>query len=99
MEPIEWSTRDALLLAFAELAGYGIATVAGADGTADEARAEIAAAVRARAPHGLGSYVFWLAADERDFAGGDAPPLYTSGPEVERALTAALTHQGLAAVV
>ena len=66
---------DALLLAFAELAGYGIATVAGADGTADEARAEIAAAVRARAPYGLGSHVFWLAADERDFAGGgaDAP--------------------------
>ena len=95
MEEIEWSTRDALLLAFAELAGYGIATVAGAGGTADQARAEITAAIQARAPYAIGSYVFWLRTDEWDFAAGGAPPLYTSGPDVDRALAAALAHQGL----
>ena len=61
MNETGWTERDALLLAFAELAGYGIVTVAGAAGTAAQARWEILAALRERAPYALGSYVFWLA--------------------------------------
>jgi hypothetical protein len=96
MEQTDWTERDALLLAFAELAGYGIATVPGA-GTAARARWEILAALRERSPCALGRYVFWGAGDEHLFAGGGRPPLYTSGADVERALAAALTHQGLRA--
>ncbi len=68
MDETDWTERDALLLAFAELAGYGIVTVAGAAGTAAQARWEILAALRERAPYALGSYVFWLAGDEHLFA-------------------------------
>ena len=71
--------------------------MAGAAGTAAQARWEILAALRARAPYALGSYVFWLAGDEHLFAGAGRPPLYTSGADVDRALAAALTHQGLRA--
>ena len=46
------------------------------------------------APFGLGSYAFWLEADEHRFARGGLPPPYTSGPEVDIALAAALAHQG-----
>ena len=94
MDLLAWNSRDALLLAFAELGGYGIVTVAGADGTPGQAHREIGAALRARAPHGLGSYVFWLRADEHHFADGGTPPLHTSGREVDRALAAALRDQG-----
>ena len=58
----------------------------------EQARAELAALLRVHAPHGLGSYVFRLRAD-----GAGAPvPLYTSGPEVDRAVAAACAHHGLA---
>lgn len=97
MTATDWTERDALLLAFAELAGYGIATVAGAGGTAAQARWEVLAALRERAPYALGSFVFWLASDEHLFATGGRPPLHTSGAEVDRALAAALVHQGLRA--
>ena len=54
-------------------------------------------ALRARAPDAIGSYAFWLRADERRVRRAAAlPPLYTSGVEVDRALAAALAHQGLA---
>ena len=91
-----WNTRDALLLAFTELESYGIAMRADARGTADEVRADLARELAERAPFGLGSYVFWLHADAHHFAGDGLPPLHTSGAEVDRALTAALDHQGLA---
>ena len=97
MNETGWTERDALLLAFAELAGYGIVTVAGAAGTAAQARWEILDALRERAPYALGSFVFGLASDEHLFAAGGRPPLYTSGADVDRALAAALTHQGLRA--
>ena len=57
-------------------------------------RFELARALRAVAPIGMGSYAFWLAADEHRFADGGAPPIYTSGPEVDVALAAAVAHQG-----
>ena len=89
-----WEVRDALLLAFEELSSYGVLTVAGATGETAQVRFELARSLIAVAPFGLGSYAFWLKADEHRFADGGRPPLYTSGPEVDVALAAALAHQG-----
>jgi hypothetical protein len=88
------AVRDRLLLAFAELAMYGVAAEDDVHTEPEQARAEIAALLRMRAPHGLGSYVFRLRTDE---GGGDTRvALYTSGPEVDRAVVAACAHHGLA---
>ena len=56
-----------------------------------------AATGRLRAPHGLGSYVFWIRADEDRLDDPPGLPLHTSGPEVNRAVVAALAHHGLTA--
>jgi hypothetical protein len=61
------STRDRLLLAFANLASYGIAARAAYGDDATEAHAAIAADLRLRHPHGLGAYVFWTRADDDRF--------------------------------
>jgi hypothetical protein len=84
--------RDRLLLAFTELAMYGIAAEEDVRAEPEQARAEIAALLRLRAPHGLGSYVFRCRADDV----GPTVALYTSGQEVDRAVVAACTHHGLA---
>lgn len=97
MDLFAWNSRDALLLTFAELESYGIATRTAAPGTAAQVRADLAAEVARRAPFGTGSYVFWLRSDAHRFADGGIPPLHTSAPEVDLALAAALDHQGLAA--
>jgi hypothetical protein len=89
-----WEIRDALLLAFEELSAYGVLTVPAATGETAQVRFELARALMATAPFGLGSYAFWLESDEHLFAEGHRPPLYTSGPEVAVALAAALAHQG-----
>jgi hypothetical protein len=89
-----WEIRDALLLAFEELSAYGVLTVPAATGETAQVRFELARALMATAPFGLGSYAFWLESDEHLFAEGHRPPLYTSGPEVDIALAAALAHQG-----
>ena len=94
----DWSVRDALLLAFTELSDYGILTVPAATGEVAQVRHELASALLAAAPFGMGSYAFWLEADEHRFADGGMPPLYTSGPEVDIALAAALAHQGYSAL-
>jgi len=86
-------TRDRLLLAFTELGMYGIEAWPAVPDVPARARARIAALLRQRAPHGLGSYVFWVRADE-DRLGAELP-LYTSGPEVDRAVVAVLAHHGL----
>ena len=91
-----WNIRDALLLAFEELSAYGVLTVPAATGETAQIRFELARALMATAPFGLGSYAFWLESDEHLFAEGHRPPLYTSGPEVDIALAAALAHQGYA---
>jgi hypothetical protein len=83
---------DRLLLVFAELAMYGIAAEDDIRTEPEQARVELAALLRMRAPHGLGSYVFRLRAE----GGLDAVTLYTSGPEVDRAVAAACAHHGLA---
>ena len=46
--------------------------MAGAAGTAAQARAEILAALRERSPYAIGSYAFWLTRDEHLFAGAAA---------------------------
>jgi hypothetical protein len=89
-----WDVRDALLIAFEELSSYGVLTVPGATGDTAQVRFELARSLMAVAPFGLGSYAFWLAVDEHRFADGGMPPIYTSGPEVDIALAAALAHQG-----
>jgi hypothetical protein len=89
-----WDARDTLLLAFTEIDGYGVLTAAGAAGTAAAVAAMLTGTLQVMAPHGMGSYAFWLASDEHRFAGGGLPPVYTSGPDVDRALAAALRHQG-----
>jgi hypothetical protein len=65
--PLFPSTRDRLLLAFANLASYGIAARDAYGDDAAEAHAAIAADLRLRHPHGLGSYVFWTRADDDRF--------------------------------
>ena len=64
MAPFFPSDRDRLLLAFANLASYGIATRDAYGEHATEAHAAIAADLRLRHPHGLGAYVFWTAPDD-----------------------------------
>jgi hypothetical protein len=92
---LDLAVRDRLLLAFTELGMYGIEACPALAVDPERARAGLAALLAARAPHGLGSYVFWVRADEEE--SGAPPPLHTSGPEVERAVVAALAHHGLTA--
>lgn len=91
------TVRDRLLLAVAELGMYGVETRTALDTTAARARVELTTLLRARAPHGLGSYAFWLSAEEDRIGEPDGLPVYTSGPEVDRAARAAFAHHGLAA--
>ena len=59
--------RDRLLLAFANLASYGIAARDAYGDSATEAHAAVAADLRLRHPHGLGAYVFWTRTDDARF--------------------------------
>ena len=64
MTPSFLSDRDRLLLAFANLASYGIAALDAYGEHATEAHAAVAADLRLRHPHGLGAYVFWTRPDD-----------------------------------
>ena len=59
--------RDRLLLAFAELSSWGIVAEDSLPGTADRAREDLLVRRWGRAPQAMGSYVFWLAADDTCF--------------------------------
>ena len=91
-----FDVRDALLLAFAELGSLRHRDRRGSGGRRGWCPCRSRPVAARAAPYGLGSYVFWLGADEHLLAGGGMPPLYTSGAEVDVALAAALAHQGLA---
>jgi len=68
-------TRDRLLLAFANLASYGIDTYPAVEGDLESARAQLEAECRPAHPDGLLSYVFWLRSDEATlFQQGELPP-------------------------
>src|SRR3954453_16853560 len=64
MAPFFPSDRDRLLLAFANLASYGIATRDAYGEHANEAHAAMAAALRLRHPKGLGAYGLRTPADD-----------------------------------
>jgi hypothetical protein len=100
MTPFFLSDRDRLLLAFANLASYGIAARDAYGDSATEAHAAVAADLRLRHPHGLGAYVFWTANDDaRSF---DAYgrliaelPLHTGGEGTSAAVRTAVALEGI----
>lgn len=59
--------RDRLLLAFANLNSYGVVAHPHLPGSAEAVHRQVANEVRNKYPHGLGSYVFWLAVDDAPF--------------------------------
>ena len=99
MTPSFLSDRDRLLLAFANLASYGIATRDAYGEHATEAHAAVAADLRLRHPHGLGAYVFWTRADDARFdAYGNltaALPLHVGGEGTAAAVRTAAALMGL----
>jgi hypothetical protein len=56
--------RDRLLLAFANLASYGIHAHPAVSGSLDEARDTVTAEAASRVPFAPSDYVFWREADE-----------------------------------
>ena len=100
MAPFFLSDRDRLLLAFANLASYGIAARDAYGENASEAHAAVAADLRLRHPHGLGAYVFWTATDDAasfDEYGRltDELPLHIGGRHTAEAVRTALALAGV----
>jgi hypothetical protein len=94
------SDRDRLLLAFANLASYGIASRDAYGEHATEAHAAVAADLRLRHPHGLGAYVFWTQTDDTtafDAYGRliDELPLHVGGKGTTAAVRTALALEGI----
>lgn len=93
------STRDRLLLAFANLASYGIAAHPALASDSLTTRIALHAEILARHPRATGSYIFWTAQDDQAF-GPDGElrqplTLHHSGADVARATDAALAAVGL----
>ena len=100
MTPFFLSDRDRLLLAFANLASYGIAARDAYGDSATEAHAAVAADLRLRHPHGLGAYVFWTRTDDasRFDAYGNLIselPLHTGGEGTAEAVRSAAALAGI----
>ena len=100
MTPYFLSDRDRLLLAFANLASYGIAARDAYGDSATEAHAAVAADLRFRFPHSTGAYVFWTRPDDdRAFdAYGRLVaelPLHTGGEGTAEALRTAVALEGI----
>jgi hypothetical protein len=83
------STRDRLMLAFAELDAYGIVATHAAHGSPELTRIAMRSLLLSRYPNGTGAFMFWAAADEDNF---DADgmlradlPLYPSGAAEDEA--------------
>jgi hypothetical protein len=81
--------------AFANLQSYGIAARPCLDQTAETAHEDLRVELKATFPHGLGSYVFWLAGDEvlfsssGDLMDGTELPLHYSTEDVVPGVIAA----------
>jgi len=90
---------DRLLLAFANLESYGIATRIVPGMNPETERCQLQASIRAVYPAGTGSCVFLMNSDINCFDGaGDLRrpvPLHHSGPDTVRAAGAALADCGL----
>jgi hypothetical protein len=101
-DPGHHNVRDRLLLAFANLASYGIAAHGALEGDACATRRRLRADVLARHPHAIGSYVFWTYADDERFGedgGLDADlVLHCSDHDVVAAVRAACQQVGVHAV-
>jgi hypothetical protein len=100
MTPSFLSDRDRLLLAFANLASYGIAARDAYGDSATEAHAAVGADLRLRHPHGLGAYVFWTRTDDasRFDAYGNLTaelPLHTGGDGTADAVRSAAALMGI----
>ena len=100
MTPSFLSDRDRLLLAFANLASYGIAARDAYGDSATEAHAAVAADLRLRHPHGLGAYVFWTRTDDAsrfDAYGSliSELPLHTGGEGTAEAVRTAAALVGI----
>jgi hypothetical protein len=100
MAPFFLSDRDRLLLAFANLASYGIAARDAYGESATEAHAAVAADLRLRHPDGLGAYVFWTAPDDAhafDAYGNfvEELPLHTGGDRTSDAVRTAVALAGI----
>ena len=100
MTPFFLSDRDRLLLAFANVASYGIAARDAYGDSATEAHAAVAADLRFRFPHSTGAYVFWTRTDDaRSF---DAYgrliaelPLHVGGEGTAEAVRTAVALEGI----
>jgi hypothetical protein len=100
MAPFFLSDRDRLLLAFANLASYGIAARDAYGDTATEAHAAVAADLRLRHPNGLGAYVFWTRPDDSrafDAYGRlvEELPLHVGGSGTADAVRTAVALEGI----
>lgn len=93
--------RDRLLLAFANLNSYGIDAHPHMPGSAEAVHRQVANEVRTKHPHGLGSYVFWLAVDDTRFRpDGSLPstielPLHYGNDDVVPAVIAACADMSI----
>ena len=100
MTPYFLSDRDRLLLAFANLASYGIAARDAYGDSATEAHAAVAADLRLRFPHGTGAYAFWTRTDDArafDAYGrliGELP-IHTGGERTSDAVRTAVALEGI----
>jgi hypothetical protein len=95
-------TRDRLLLAFADLAGYGLVARPAMAASPGQAHCDLLITRRLQHPGGLDSYVFWTAADDAAF-GPDGERrrdlrLHTSGPEAAGATLEACRRAGVPAL-
>ena len=99
--PSPLGMRDRLLLAFANLNSYGIIAHPHLPGSAEAAHRQVANEVRIKYPYGLGSYVFWRAADDTRFRpDGSLPsaielPLHYGNDDVVPAVIAACADMSI----
>ena len=99
--PLGLGMRDRLLLAFANLNSYGIVAHPRLPGSAEAAHRKVADEVRTKYPHGLGSYVFWLAVDDTQFRPDGSLPsaielsLHYGNDDVVPAVIAACADMGI----
>ena len=99
----DFSTRDRVLLAFANLASYGVVAVTGVAGSCEDGHRELRERTRNRPQFTRDDYVFSLQDEEAhafDPGGQAIAPLtlYMGGAAIGRAVREALSQSGVATV-